>query len=256
MNRKIGILTLAISCSVLGIVQPSHADGLSDLKSALSRLKGKSPIAGVLESTVLENRGEGKDKIERKGNVAINLKDDEQGLQITFSHQVLQNVDQESSEKIKDEDADTPTLNAVRRLEATELKTILSSASSLARRLEQATFIDEQPIEYHGEAMRLLNFELPMETIVSDKKTREYVDKFEGNFQVIIQEDGTPLETQLKFKGKGRAYIVLSLKAYGSGVTKFKVVDERLVTVSQEFTSGYESTFGERETTETLLLTL
>ncbi len=234
----------------------AFADGLSDLKSALERLQGNSPISAILEATIIENQGEGKDKVVKNGNVEINLQDGEQGLQITYSNQVLKNADEESNLRVKDEDADTPTLNAVDRLEATELRALLSSASSLLRRLEQATFIDEQEVVYYGKAVRVLNFELPMRTIVNNKKTREYVDKFEGKFQVIIDDDGTPLETQLNFKGNGRAYIVLSLKAYGTGTTKFKVVNERLVTVHQEFTNGYESTFGERETTQTIQLNL
>lgn len=233
-----------------------QADGLSDLKEALNRLQGTAPITAVLESTIVENRGEGKDKIEKNGFVSINLADTPKGLQITFSPEVLQQVDEESYEKIKNEEANTPTLTAVNRIEANEIRTVLSSSSSLLRRLERATFVDEQAIVHDGVNVRLLNFELPIETIVSDKKTREYVDDFDSNFQVIIAEDGTPLETQLSFKGKGRAYIVLTMKARGNGVTKFKVVDQRLVTVHQEFTTSFESTFGERETKETLQLVL
>lgn len=250
-NKLLLICALAIMTS-----HTAMADGLSDLRAALSRLQGNSPISARLESTIIDNRGDGKDKVVKNGNVEVNLKDGEHGLQVTFSNHVLKSADEESNLRIKDEEADTPTLNAVDRLEATELRTYLSSSSSLLRRLDQAMFIDEQEVVYYGEVVRVLNFELPMKTIVSDKRTREYVDEFEGKFQVIIDDEGVPLETQLNFKGEGRAYIVLSMKAYGTGTTKFKVVDERLVTMHQELTTRFESTFGERETTETLQLVL
>jgi len=240
----------------LGSSSYSYADGLADLKEALAKLQGNNQISALLQSNIIENRGEGKDKVVKNGFVEINLKDGLDGLQVTFSNQVLNKVDIEASEKIKNEDADTPTLTAVDRLETTELKAYLSSAQPLLRRLEQATYIDEQAVDYQGSKARLLNFELPMHAIVRDKQTREYVSKFEGNFQIIIDDKGVPLETQLNFKGKGRAYIVLSLKAYGNGLTKYKVVEERLVTVHREFTSGFESTFGERETIERIALTL
>lgn len=251
--KSISALSLLISMAFTSCVE---ADGVADLRAALERLQGDGPISGMLESTVVDYRGKGKDKVEKNGRVAINLEDGKRGLQITFSNEVLDLVDAEAYNKIKDENADTPTLNAVNRIEATELKTLLSSASSLIRRLEQATFIDEQEIDYLGKAMRILNFELPIETIVSDKRTREYVDNFQGNFQIIIDQDGTPLETQLDFEGDGRAYIVLTMEAYGSGVTKFKVIDQRLVTMHQETTTKFKSTFGERETTETMQLVL
>ena len=253
ITKKLYTLTFTALCvSSLS----AHADGLADLTNALNKLQGKAPITAKLTAEVVVNRGEGEDKVIKNGNVDVVLSDGDQGLQVTFSNQVLENIDIESNEKIKDEDADTPTLNAIDRLEATELRSYVSAASSLLRQLERATFIDEQEIQYQDTNARVLNFEMPMESIVSDKKTREYVDKFESSYQVIINEQGIPLETRLEFSGKGRAYIVLSLKAYGNGLSKFTVVDNRLVTVHQEFTSGWDSTFGEGEMTEVIQLAL
>ncbi len=256
MKWKIKNKALALLILSYGFTQPVYADGLADLKQALERLQGRGPISAVLEATIIDNRGKGEDKVERNGQVAVDLEDGESGFKITFSHHVLNQVDVEANEKIKDEEANTPTLNAVNRIDAAELKTILSSASSLLRRLELARFIDEQAVVYDGRAVRVLNFDMPIETLVRDKRTREYVDNFKGNFQVIIDDDGTPIETQLDFKGDGRAYIVLTAKASGSGVSKFKVIDQRLVTMHQEMTTKFESTFGEREMTETMQLVL
>lgn len=248
-------LTISLTASLYS-TNVMAADGLTDLMQALNSLQGKTPIKAKLSAKIVDNRGEGKDKRVRTGNVDVSLHDGEHGLQVTFSQQVLENIDIEADQKLKDEDVNTPTLNAIDRLEATELRSYVSAASSLLRQLERATFIDEQEIDYNGIAARLLNFEMPMESIVSDKKTREYVSKFQSNFQVIIDEKGIPLETKLDFSGKGRAYIVLSVKAYGNGTSKFTVIDNRLVKVHQEFTNGWDTTFGEGERTEVIQLAL
>jgi len=234
----------------------AFANGLEDLMQALSSLQGSKPITATLTSEVEVNRGDGDDKVIRTGNVDVVLHDGANGLQVTYSNDVMANIDIEANERVKDEDANTPTLNAVDRLDATEMRSYLSASSSLLRRVEQATFLDEEVVDYQGKHYRMLSFELPMKSIISDKKTREYVDRFESQFQVIIDDQGIPLETRLDFNGKGRAYIVLSMKAFGNGLSQFTVVDNRLVTVRQEFTSGWDSTFGEGSFKEVINLTL
>ena len=136
-----------------------------------------------------------------------------------------------------------------------ELKNILTAASSIERMITLATFIDEQSFEQNGQNLRKLTFELPMNAIINDKRTREYVKKFASNYEVIIDDEGLPLSSTLTFSGKGRAYIVLSVKAHGYSKANYQVVNQRLVQTMEENGSTFDSTFGYSERYEKNQLT-
>ena len=71
---------------------------------------------------------------------------------------------------------------------------------------------------------------------------------------MIIADDGSPLESHFDYRGKGRAYIVIRVEAFGSNSSQYKVLNGRLLRVRSENKSGYSSTFGDGETTETYTL--
>lgn len=232
----------------------AFADGLSDLKQALTRLQTESNISAVMDSSIISQRGEDKDRVIKKGHVQVQLKDGGDGLQVTYSNAVLRKIETESREKIANEEAETPTLDALRNLSATDFRSMLSAASSLERRLSQAKFIEETNTVFQGKPARVLHFTLPVESVISDKKTRGYVSKFESEYRVVIADDGSPLESHFEYRGKGRAYIVIRVEAFGSNSAQYKVLNGRLLRVRSENKSGYSSTFGDGESTETYTL--
>lgn len=224
----------------------AQADGLNDMKNALNRLQGNSQINAELASTTLNNRDE---KI-TKGEVKVWLKDDETGLQVLYSDDILEKMELEARQRIEDEDAETVTLNAIDRINATELHEMLSAASSLLRRIDQAQFVDEQQDQYKDETVRLLRFNIPVEQIIRDKKTRSYVSKFSASYTIWIDDDGTPLQTRLEYSGKGRAYLFFKITASGSETAKYQVVDDRLVMLTQESNNENDTSFGVYENQE------
>lgn len=226
----------------------AYADGLNDLNAALERLQGTEAISAELESSFTEIRDAGEDV--KKGLATVWLDDNAKGLKVTYSKEVIKNIELEAQLRIENEDADTPTLNAVNDLRAATIREMLSANKAIARRVSQATFIDEQQVDFQGQVVRQLNFELPLKAVIKDKKVREYVKKFSAKYQILIDDEGIPFQTTLDYQGKGRAYIVLSMKAKGSRVSKYTVVSDRLVRLSSHHVGSYSSTFGDTETTE------
>lgn len=246
---------LAITVTLLGSFSFfSCADGLSDLKSALKLLDNTTEISATLVATTYFQQGEGEDKVIRNGEASISLNDSQQGLKITYSPETLAKLEHEASERVKNENAETPTLNAINKNSATSVKSILSAAPDILRTITRAKFISEENIK--GKKQRKLNFELPVSAIINDKRTREYVKKFESQYSIIINENGVPLMSTLTFSGKGRAYIVLSVKASGFEQSSYQVVNQRLIRISNETGSTFNSTFGysERKSSESLTL--
>lgn len=96
-------------------------------------------------------------------------------------------IEQENSAKSIDKDADTPTLNAVNGINAAGLHNQLSSANKMLRKINKATFVDEQTYFYNDTPARLLRFNLPLEAIINEVKTRDYVSTFEGGDNKLVR---------------------------------------------------------------------
>lgn len=236
----------------------AYADALEDLKIALDKLQSDAPLTAVYERefTEISDADDEDDRREKTGKVAVLISDGQEGLQVTYSQNVLNNIETEAQEKALDEEADTPTLNAVGGISATQLSRLLSASSSLLRTIEKATYIGEESHNYNDQVVRLLNFNMPLEAVINDKKARDYVNKFESTFRVLIDENGVPIETRTEFKGKGRAFVVLSVSAEGSDFSQYQVVKGRLVRTKHEYSNAFSSTFGDNQSSGINTLTI
>lgn len=236
----------------------AETDGLNLLKSSLEKLQGTLPISALYQRSYkdISNADDKDDRKETNGELTLVINNNDDGLQIIYPPSLLSTLEQESMAKAIDEEADTPTLNAVDSVNAASLRYQLSSANKMLREINKASFIDETIHSYNDAPARLLRFNLPLEAIITDAKTRDYVSTFEGIFKIVIDENGVPLETQLEFNGKGRAFLVLSVKVENSEVSKFEVVDNRLVRIHHEYSNAISSTFGDNMTSGKNTLTI
>jgi hypothetical protein len=241
---------------VVAVPKLVYADGLTDLTQALTRLNVNQPISAVLQSSFVEHKGKGKSVQTKQGQVAVLVADNAQGLQVTYARDVLATITQESKQKLIDENAKTPTLSAMNRLDTIEINHMLFAAERLLHRIKQANFINETQVTYQQRQLRSINFNLPLEAMIDDKKTREYVSKFSSTMSVVIDEQGIPLMSKLSYQGKGSAYIVFSLSAQGELTSTYQVVKHRLILAHSEFNSSFSSTFNDVEAQELKTLQL
>ncbi len=251
LGSTLSVLLLSASLS-------AKADGLNDLKAALERLNGNSPIKASYQVEFLDvsDADDEQERRETSGEVGVRVIDNDDGLQIIYSQEVMQLVETEAMQRTHDEEAETPTLNAIRDISARGLRNTLSASASLQRRLAKAEFVSEVAKEFEGKPARLLSFNLPLDAIISDKKTREYVKKFEGNYTILIDENGVPIEAKEEFNGKGRAFIVLSVSAASSAYNRYQVVGDRLLRIRNTYSSEFSSSFGDNMEAGSSLLML
>lgn len=224
----------------------SHANGLNELQQALAKLKGTSEISGELALSMKETRGEPDDEDYEVtiGEIATHIRYAANGLNIRYSTEVMEGIAQDVKLNADDEEANTPTLKGLNELRTRKITATLSQAHILERRLKGATLVSESPIDYKGKPAKELLFELDMASIIRDKRTRDYVDNFQSDYRIIIDQQGVPLSATLTYNGKGRAYIVLSLQASGKQTDEYQVVGDRLVNIHAYEMSHYDSTFG------------
>lgn len=241
------ITTIAIA-SAVAMSPTSVADGLSDLKAALSKLNGEAPLSALVESSYTEKRGKKKkDQKIKNGLIQVNLSDTSQGFKLIFSNDVLAKLEQESNLKEQDEEAQTPTLNAVGGVGVSEMRRMLSAAPNLLRSLKKAEFVNEEIVLHEDKELRQLNFNLPLEAIIDNKEVHEYVDDFDASYYIKIDDSGIPVESKLSFSGSGSAYIFFTMDIEQSDTSTFDLVDDRLVNVKKTFQHKRRSTWGNTE---------
>lgn len=221
----------------------AHADGLTDLKTALTRLSGHTPVKGVLESKTWNRQGSGKDAEERNGLASVLIEDSPRGLQMVYSRELLSKAEAEELAREKDKKIQTPTLSAMRDISSGELRPMIFAARTLSRAIEKGVFKAEKSENYAGKPARLLTFDIPVESL--SEKEREYTKKFESTLSVWIAADGTPLASRSVQSSSNRAFMVVSWEQASDEQNVYAQVGERLVTIRKE-TKGSGAGMGEK----------
>ncbi|MBI3285678.1 MAG: hypothetical protein HYZ65_12640 [Burkholderiales bacterium] len=210
----------------------AQADGLNDLKMALTRLQGQAPLKAVLEAKTWSRQGEGKELEEEQGHASIVLEDSKQGLHVLYSREMLGKLETEERAREKDAKSKSPTVAAAKEFNTAELRNMISAAASLARSMDKAVFKSEKADSYNGKPARLLNFELTIDKL--GEKERKYVKKFEGNLDVWIAADGTPLASRRHHNVSWRAFMVVSGENSNDDEQVYAQVGDRLVVTRKE----------------------
>ena len=244
----------AVALSLMAAATLAQADGLSDLKSALGRLQGPTPVKALVDAKTWNSQGEGKDLDETSGHASVQIEDSARGLQLLLGRDMLARMEQEERSKERDPKAKTPTLTALKEVGSDTLRPMLFAAAGLSRSIDKAVFKSETTDSYNGKPARLLNFELSVDKI--PEKDRKYLKSFVGSLDVWIAEDGTPLASRMQQTIAARAYVVVSFDVKNSEETVYGLAGERLVIVKRESrnSSSGMGEKGENRVTRTLQL--
>ncbi|MDA8621329.1 hypothetical protein N9L48_01670 [Psychrosphaera sp.] len=251
MTSILLLLLATTKVSALGSSEPA----MQKLTEALDKLDAKVPVAGHIVVSFNNIEGEGKKQTQKSGQASLMVREDVNGLTTSYSSRLVQNMKEESAAKLENEEASTPTIDAINDFSMSNINNLLSPIDSLNQLLKSATLNKVEEVATNDEGQSKLHFSLPVEAIITNKRTREYVDDFDGRMTLTISEDGTPIELAAEYKGSGRAYVVFSVKAAGTRLQKFDVVGNRLVMTVRESFSSYDSTFGKGENSEVHLFT-
>ncbi|MGJ8694071.1 MAG: hypothetical protein ACSHW0_16505 [Thalassotalea sp.] len=222
------------------------ADTVGELNKTLTKFSAKSPIQAELHSSFLDVF----DGDKKQGEVRVNLVVNNAGFNTIYDTATLANMSREAVEKSRDEDKKSPTIDAAYKLNTVGMHRMLSAAESLQQFLYNAELIEERFVVEDGKSFKQLSFNIPMESLVRNKKTRQYVDDFESEYNLWLDENGIPVKSHLTFKGEGSAYVFFNLEAYGENTSQYQVVNDRLIEFQHSSKNGSKSVFGDFERNE------
>ncbi|XHS78782.1 hypothetical protein ACFJGW_02105 [Burkholderiaceae bacterium UC74_6] len=223
------IRSIPLALVLMFAAASSQADGLADLKAALSKLVSNQPVKARVSVQVQSQEGEGKEATSEQGGASLTVEDDAQGLRLLYGVELLEKLRAEDRARERDPKAPAPTGSVLRNLGARDVRTMTSAADALTGRLANATFKQESATSWNGQPARLLSFDL-----VAPPDPKGYIKESNGSLQVWIAADGTPLESQTQLKIKGRAMVVFSFEMQNSTKTVYARWGDRLVATALE----------------------
>ncbi len=225
------------TCLLLFALLPLQADGLADLRAALGRLQGTTPLKGTFEIQTWSRQGGGKEAVEKPGQGTAWVEDGPQGLKLHWNRSLLAQMVQEGRAQRKDPKAPTPALTGLGSLTPRTVSQQINAAEEVLNRMEGATFQGETREVWNGKPARLLTFKLGLTGMT--EKDKKMIKEHEGWAKVWVDDEGIPLATQVKNRFKGRALMVISFSQEMEETSTFAKVGDRLVcTRSEEKSSG------------------
>ena len=228
---------------------PAYADGLGDLRAALEKLQGTSPLRVTLTAQVSTTSRDDDDKQRTaNGTASVTAEDGPQGLRIAYPRDIMVRAMAEGAGRQSDSTAPIPTRNALNELDYADVHSMVHAAETLLARLEGARLKGERPDTWNGAPARLLSLDLVV------PKNQQFVDKQTATLDIWLDPAGRPLASRAQNASKGSAFFVVSFESKNREDRVFTVVGDRLL-VTRRDSSGSGSGAGQRgETKATVTL--
>jgi hypothetical protein len=208
------------------------ADGQADLRAAVLRLHGQTPLKAIVTAKVLKRQGEGRELQEDEGLGTVLVDAGPQGLRIQYDAETLVRVRAEDTAREGSATAKMPVVFALNALTYRQVHELVEAADALTRTLTRSTFRSERSDQWNDKPARLLSFDVGLGKL-SDRELK-YIKKHEGSLDIWIGADGTPLASRMRHTVSGRALVVLTFETRGDEDIIYAVAGDRLVATRKE----------------------
>jgi hypothetical protein len=208
---------------------PCAADGLADLRGALSRLQGGEAIRATANIQNWSQEGEGKKARVKQSHNTVQIEDGPNGLRLGWTSAQIQSARKESQLKAKDPEAATPNLDSLSALNGLGATSFLSQGDHLLQQLNSATLLEDKADSCQGEPARLVVFKL--DPAVGAEEKSMIKDRKE-TLKVWLDGHGVPIATEHMVFIKASKFLI-SFTANNRETRKLAVLGNRLVVRSE-----------------------
>lgn len=245
---------LALSALALTTSLSAHADPVADLKTALAGLSGQGTVHAQAAFTFSSKNGNDKNSVPAETTIKVAAEDGPDGLRVTWSHDLLQAVAEESKAKSADPEKRTPTARALGELGVEKFNRYLNAVPEILRSLEHAKLLEEKSDLWQGRPARLLSFKLDLPLSEKDKKI---VKEANAILKIWVGADGLPIAAQRSQHFKGRAMLVITFEMSQEESFEYTRIGNRLVAVrhSEEQDNSGAGESSHQKTTTVLTVT-
>jgi len=212
------------ACILVLTLLPLRADGLSDLKVALQRLKGRSAVSAQAEVHTWSRDGKkGAEPVQ--GSATVRLEDGPQGLKLGWTQAQLDRMAQVKGKKSKDGEE-----SAMKSLGLEEAIRLMRAADELLSDLEEATLVSEGTETWEGRPARKLVLNLSMGM---DKEDMGPLKEARSQATLWMSSEGVPYAMNHQLDLKGRV-LLISFEVHHSSQRRFQAHQGRLLLVHED----------------------
>ena len=150
--RRLSVLPIVL----LAVAVPLHADALSDVRGALSRLGATSPIRVTYE--VQRNEvSEGKfENVKYGGKAAIDIESDGSSVKLVITRPMLESVEKELDARAKDPNLPSPNERALSEISSVVAAQSIDAAPALLRLMDDAKVVSDAAGTWAGKPARVV----------------------------------------------------------------------------------------------------
>lgn len=222
--------------AIVFVAVPLYADALTDIRSALAKLGGTSPIRATFELQRNET-DEGRFANDKSGGkAAVDLEADGAGFRLVVPRSMMEQIGSELDARAKDPDKATPTERALNQISTVNAFESIDGAPSLLRLMEDAKIVSDGAGTWGGKPVRVVILR------VADKigKTPGKVTIAENKLTLWLGPDHVPLAAEHIRNGKF-SFLVFKSEMKSKRSWHFARSGDRLVRAryeASETTSG------------------
>jgi len=202
-----------------------RADGLADLRAALAKFPAQSPVRAAV--TLEKHQENDETKTPEHGKASIEVEAGAEGLRVLYANDVIARAQAEARAEEADPEKKTPTVIALRDIDAMNLVASLDAASVLARRLTNATLQKDQRIAVGGRPARQMTFAIQVKLSKADAK---HVKSAEMSLVVTTDAENVPLGAELRSAVKAK-FLLMTFEQKSHETWAFGRAGDRLVAV-------------------------
>jgi hypothetical protein len=238
MKTRLLLLALTLTAAT------AHADGLTDLRATLARLPGRELLRATVSLQSEARQEEDADARPEPGRGAVDVEHGAGGLHVVYAPDVTARAQQETRTNALDPEKPTPTVRALRDLDAITIVEAVDAASVLARLLDNARLTKDAKLP-NG---RQLTFSIKPRLAKSEAK---HVKSIDMTLVVNLRPDGIPLSAESTYTLKAK-FFLMSFEQSSRNNWTFGTAGDHLVALRhqrQQSGSGMGQKFSESATT-------
>ncbi|HEX9985693.1 MAG TPA: hypothetical protein VGF69_20710 [Thermoanaerobaculia bacterium] len=190
------LIRFAIALALL-LPTLAHADTLADVRTALGRLTARQPIRATYEVRLVRDSKGRFANTNFRGNVAVELESDADGVTVTVPRPVLDEIARERKARLTDPKAKAPVLGALDDVDPTLAAEVLDFAPALLHKLDGAKVLQEKPGVWQGKPVRMLVVQVQVERPSANGEVRLGKQTVTENRMTLwLGEDLVPLAAE------------------------------------------------------------
>ena len=233
MTQRLARLSF-LACSLL-IPLTVRADGLSDLRSALEKLKATQPIKARVKAEVSANAVDDSTPTTATGTMEVLVEHNESGIAVKWSQADLQRVREEADKKNGNPNSVPILRQTMDSFEAALMRSLLDQSGPILRDLKAASVQSDAKETLNGALLRKVVFKLNPVLSDSEKKS---VKTISATLNIWINDASIPVYSEGRTDLKGSRFFI-SFDSAEAHKKSYQVVGDRLVVTHLETSSAW-----------------